>query len=337
VSPRREVALSPVAMPPRLNPRQSEGIPVTARRKCFGIKSKVEAGFQLLQPVQALLAHASRAKAGKRRRPILFLTPHYLWNLWLGCCHQRQVQHIRPELEVLESRTVLSTIADLDTLTGRSFVPVAINDSGQIAGNSHVSLGVGDGFLYSNGVTKDLGGLSIFGSAAEGMNASGQVVGTSFVSSFSAHAFLYSNGLMSDLGMLLPPETLGGSSVAYSINSSGQVVGYSPARVGLLTPDHAFLYSGGQMIDLNSQLPINSSWSQLTDAVSINGSGEIVGNGIDNGQARGFLDDGGSITDLGTLGGASSTAAATAAMGSGRPRSMSAPTAMLSGWLTTPP
>jgi probable HAF family extracellular repeat protein len=53
--------------------------------------------------------------------------------------------------------------------------------------------------------------------------------------------------------------TLGGTqSYAYSIDSSGDVVGYS------WTPDevtHGFLYSGGVMLDLNSLLEIGSGWT----------------------------------------------------------------------------
>ena len=52
------------------------------------------------------------------------------------------------------------------------------------------------------------------------------------------------DGSMIDLG------TLGGLlSVAYGINNSGQIVGYSPTAQGQL---HAFLDSDGSMTDLNS-------------------------------------------------------------------------------------
>ena len=59
-----------------------------------------------------------------------------------------------------------------------------------------------------------------------------------------AHAGLYT---VTDLG------TLGGnSSAAYGINASGQVVGQ--ARLAGNTVSHAFLYSGGTMIDIGTTL-----------------------------------------------------------------------------------
>jgi hypothetical protein len=54
---------------------------------------------------------------------------------------------------------------------------------------------------------------------------------------------------------------------------------------------HAFLYSGGSMLDLNSLLPANSGWV-LTQASVINDSGQIAGGGINNaGQLHAFLFD----------------------------------------------
>ncbi|MCX5682696.1 MAG: HAF repeat-containing protein, partial [Planctomycetota bacterium] len=64
--------------------------------------------------------------------------------------------------------------------------------------------------------------------------------------------------------------TLGGNhSEAYSINSAGQVVGYS-ATAG--ASNHAFLYSGGAMGDLGT-LPGGTGSS----ANGINASGQIAG------------------------------------------------------------
>ena len=76
---------------------------------------------------------------------------------------------------------------------------------------------------------------------------------------------------MSDLGTL-PGGT---SSAADAINSLGQIVGYSDIGGGV---DSAFLYSGGNMIDLNTLLPANSGWV-LQQGLGINDSGQVVGNG----------------------------------------------------------
>ncbi len=51
---------------------------------------------------------------------------------------------------------------------------------------------------------------------------------------------------MTDLGDLGGEE-----SFAKGINDDGQVVGYSDASAGILSP-HAFVYSGGTMTDLGT-------------------------------------------------------------------------------------
>ncbi len=80
--------------------------------------------------------------------------------------------------------------------------------------------------------------------------------------------------------------TLGGThSEAYGINDSGQVVGYSGMSGGAV---HAFLYTGGGIIDLNDLLPSGSGWT-LVEARGISDSGQIVGHGLHNGETRAFL------------------------------------------------
>jgi len=74
---------------------------------------------------------------------------------------------------------------------------------------------------------------------------------------------------MIDLG------TLGGSlSVGRGINNAGQVAGYSNTSPGAY---HAFLYSNGQMMDLNDL--IDAPGISLTSATAINDRGQIVANG----------------------------------------------------------
>jgi probable HAF family extracellular repeat protein len=68
-------------------------------------------------------------------------------------------------------------------------------------------------------------------------------------------------------------------------NDSGQVVGWSTNSVG---DQRAFLYSDGVMVDLNGLLPPGSGW-ELLEATGINESGQIVGNGVINGQTHGFI------------------------------------------------
>ena len=76
---------------------------------------------------------------------------------------------------------------------------------------------------------------------------------------------------MTDLGIL------GGNySYAYGINNAGQVVGSSGAADSGF--NHAFLYSNGQMMDLNDLID-PSLGITLTEATGINDHGQIVANG----------------------------------------------------------
>jgi probable HAF family extracellular repeat protein len=76
-------------------------------------------------------------------------------------------------------------------------------------------------------------------------------------------------------------------SVAFSINSKGQIVGASGICHGGV---HAFLWqNGGPMIDLNTRIPPGSGL-QLTYAININDRGEIAGTGVlPNGNQRAYL------------------------------------------------
>jgi probable HAF family extracellular repeat protein len=82
--------------------------------------------------------------------------------------------------------------------------------------------------------------------------------------------------------------TLGGtSSKAYGINDSDTVVGSSDVAGGGST--HAFIYSNGNMVDLNSLVDPSLDVT-LTNAFAINASGQIVGTLRDaNGVAHGYL------------------------------------------------
>jgi probable HAF family extracellular repeat protein len=139
-----------------------------------------------------------------------------------------------------------------------------INNSGQIVGSSTNASGNTEAFLYSGGVMTGLGILPGYtDSTATAINDKGQVVGYATDSSRNTQAFLYSDGVMTGLGFL-PGSS---SSSAYAINDKGQIVGNSG-------PNGGFLYSNGQMYDLNSLL-VNSPESVW--AAGINDSGQIIG------------------------------------------------------------
>lgn len=194
------------------------------------------------------------------------------------------------------------TITDLGTLGGNDSYSdnAVINDSGQVAGRSHVGPGgYSHAFLYENGVMKDIGTLGGLFSYAWGINNNGQVVGHSYTSvgDNTQHAFLFDGTSMVDLG------TLGGTdSTAMGINDRGKVAGYS--QISGNSAFHAFLLNGTSMIDLGT-LGGTSSFGR-----AINNNGWAVGQSQlagDYGQ-HAFLYNGNSMIDLGTLGGHSSVA-----------------------------
>ena len=203
-----------------------------------------------------------------------------------------------------------SYLIDLKTKTATDLGNVqatAINDAGQVAGNS----GSHAFITGSNGVgMTDLGTLPGGDtSSASGINNAGQVVGWSLKASNDMRAFTIDdtrafitgpNGMgMSDLG------TLGGiHSSASAINDAGQVVGWSNTTEGT---QHAFITGrdGVGMTDFDTRD------EDVSFANGINNAGQVVGEaGMDGYQSHAFITDpnGMSMTDLGTIGGARSAA-----------------------------
>jgi probable HAF family extracellular repeat protein len=87
---------------------------------------------------------------------------------------------------------------------------------------------------------------------------------------------------MKDLG------TLGGSnSLARGITDAGQIVG--SANLSGDTIAHAFTWTTkSEMQDLNNMIPPNSGW-ELYSANAVSENGQIVGDGVINGQTHAFL------------------------------------------------
>ncbi|HEY2361368.1 MAG TPA: HAF repeat-containing protein [Candidatus Angelobacter sp.] len=140
----------------------------------------------------------------------------------------------------------------------------------------------------------DLGTLRAGSARVHGVNESGQAVGASgHPHGADTHAFFWQKqGGIRDLGTL--PG--GDYSAAYAINDSGLAVGTSNTA----TTMHAFSWTPAKgLTDLGTLPGTNAS-----SALAINNQGQIVGSSGDHAA----LWSGGSIQDLGTLGGATSEA-----------------------------
>ena len=171
--------------------------------------------------------------------------------------------------------------------TGESYA-WGINNSGQVVGrgsNSHAT-------LWDNGAVTDLGTLAGNGSVALGINDSGKVVGGS-----NLNGVLWNNGVASALVPLDPTTNPGGQAggQAYSINSSGQIVGMSL----FMGNWHATLWDNGVPSDLGTLGNGNTS-----QANSINNSGQVVGWSTSEGvgMIHATLWSNGVATNLGELG-----------------------------------
>ncbi len=213
----------------------------------------------------------------------------------------------RAEISVSEYHAVLwrnGTMTDL-RVVGNIFDAWAINDNGQIAGNSAVNQK--QPVIWSNGAVTVLPVIPISGhivSYANGINNSGQVVGENIWFG-DDQGFLWSNGTMTNLGAFVPFainnygefvgwDFPGANSVGLSINDFGQVTGSFNLSDGISF--HAFLRSGGITTDLNTLGGMNSVGK------SINNKGQIVGySSRADGSISPFLWSNGTMTDLNSL------------------------------------
>jgi probable HAF family extracellular repeat protein len=213
-------------------------------------------------------------------------------------------------------------MTDLGTLGGTYSSADAINASGDAVGTSTTSTGERHAFLYSSGVMTDLGTFDGVESAATAINDKGEVAGTWTGAGGEFGSFLYSGGSATivdapragaeDLnnagqitGAMPDPETTaqrafvwsGGvtkdlgtldvASFGRAVNDAGLVVGNNLNLEG--GGPTAFAYEDGVMRNLFGLIPGDSGWVALRNAMDVNEGGQIVGQGIKDGQLRAFL------------------------------------------------
>jgi probable HAF family extracellular repeat protein len=144
------------------------------------------------------------------------------------------------------------TVTDLGNLGGMGQgilgnIAYNINNLGQVVGQSDLA---GDtnvhAFLWASGTgMQDLGTLSgDVNSGAISINDQGEVVGASFDANNNPRAFLWQKGTITDLNTLIPSSSTLYLLLAYSINSSGQIVGLAVTSTGEL---HGFVATPSNM------------------------------------------------------------------------------------------
>jgi probable HAF family extracellular repeat protein len=155
----------------------------------------------------------------------------------------------------------------------------AINDRGQVVGESGFRDAEGHPFIWSKGVMTDIGTQGGPTGCAQASNNEGQVVGfadttvpdSSNPGRYLSHAFVWAGGKAQDLGRYGKDQ----DSQANSINDRDLIVGFSANNAGF----RAVLWQGGSIIDLNTRIPAHSGW-KLNGANAINDRGQIVGTGV---------------------------------------------------------
>jgi len=178
------------------------------------------------------------------------------------------------------------TMLDLGTLGGDYSEALAVNAAGDVAGYAYTPAGAFHAFVWHAAHMTDLGTLGGSYSKAFALDDHGRVVGQAYLpGNGKAHACLWANGQPAvDLG------NLGGSySAALALDVDGQhIVGEATVPGGAFLQYHAFLYAGGEMLDLNLLLQGAGGWL-LQSAHAVNSAGQIVGAGLLDGLPAGFL------------------------------------------------
>ena len=169
-------------------------------------------------------------------------------------------------------------------------------------------------FRYSSGTMTALGQVStLLQDVGFAINASGEVAGeeADFADFNQLTALTWTGTGPSEVD-----PGRGVYSFAESLNDGGDVVGFTEPTSN--TFDALYAHSG-TVDDLNSLVTTNPTNLYLNEGTDIDTAGQIVGDGsVSGGPLRAFLFDGGTVTNLGVLGGkASDGTVATAINGSG--------------------
>jgi uncharacterized membrane protein len=195
-------------------------------------------------------------------------------------------QYSNMPLSQVATFTGVNSATAIPNLGGRG---LAINDAGDIVGGMCCPYGFPDtntsAFEYPPLTVFQMPADSGEGATAADINSSGDIVGY-----YNTGQTRYSTqccGFYIHAGKVTELDGPGGAAgflAANALNDSDWIVGeFSPAP----TKTEAFLYINS-VVDLNTLIPEDCGWV-LQNATSINNRGQIVGVGVVNGVAHGFL------------------------------------------------
>ena len=193
------------------------------------------------------------------------------------------------------------SVTELGSFGGGKTFPLALNDSGQVVGESRILSGAYHAFITGvNGKgMRDLGTLGGPYSRASGINNSGQVVGQSDTSGGPFHAFMTGVDGM-NMRDLTASKLIGS---ARDINDKGQVVGWFSDGTGDPGSFQAFITgpNGAGMKDIADADAV-PGWYFVSPS-NINASGQVAGTASDPPNHPFITDENGvGIRDVGVSG-----------------------------------
>jgi probable HAF family extracellular repeat protein len=189
-----------------------------------------------------------------------------------------------------------TTPVEIATLGGAGSVPAAINDLGQVVGQSAIANGDEHAFLWQSGRMTDLGTLGGTMPQAMAINNAGQVIGVSTTARGATEGFLWQRGRMSAL-----PSPPGYLTLPVAINDRGEILGNiaTPGASGSIVA--ACVWVDGRITSLKR------FGHGPSTGVAINDRGDIL---LEETQTEAALLEGTKVVQLGSLGGGSTDAAA---------------------------